>query len=232
MKGSSLEAIPILLELFGHWFSFFYPPLEQVFILPYNPANLNKKKISRRSRKEIQFPADIQELECLVCGRHRYIKGGIAHCMPSFRRGASHGTQRPVVGCYSLSGWPGESQHSAGSRSPRPCFHCQIPIPLFPEVSWEGDAVRDQLARDTYMQAVTLRVLKQRLFSLLPICDLTGRPFFFFFFAVFLIQLITAYRLMTVFCLKQGRWQNALPTLGCLLGWKCSAASCSMAGRS
>lgn len=113
-----------------------------------------------------------------------------------------------------------------------PRVHCQIPIPLFPEVSWEGDAVRDQLARDTYMQAVTLRVPKQQLFSLLPICDLTGRPFFFFFFAVFLIQLITAYRLMTVFCLKQGRWQNALPTLGCLLGWKCSAASCSMVGRS
>lgn len=66
-----------------------------------------------------------------------------------------------------------------------PRVHCQIPIPLFPEVSWEGDAVRDQLARDTYMQAVTLRVPKQRLFSLLPICDLTGRPFFFFFCCVF-----------------------------------------------
>lgn len=161
------------------------PPSGASVYIARQSCQPKQKKISRRSRKEIQFPADIQELECLVCGRHRYIKGRIAHCMPSFRRGASHGTQRPVVGCYSLSGWPGESQHSAGSRSPRPCFHCQIPIPLFPEVSWEGDAVRDQLARDTYMQAVTLRVPKQRLFSLLPICDLTGRPFFFFFLLCF-----------------------------------------------
>lgn len=67
--------------------------------------------------------------------------------------------------------------------------------------------MRDQLAGNTYMQAVILNVPKQLLFSLLPVCDHTGRPFFF---ALFLIQLITAYGLMTVFCLIRGRWQRAL----------------------
>lgn len=105
------------------------PPSGASVYIALQSCQPKQKKISRRSRKEIQFPADIQELECLVCGRHRYIKGRIAHCMPSFRRGASHGTQRPAVGCNSLSGWPGESQHSAGSRSPRPLSDSHSSLP-------------------------------------------------------------------------------------------------------
>lgn len=43
MKGSSLETIPVLLELFGHRFSFLWPHPEQAFTLPYNPTSPNTK---------------------------------------------------------------------------------------------------------------------------------------------------------------------------------------------
>lgn len=69
MKGSSLEAIPILLELFGHWFSFLCSSPEQAFTLPCDPASPNTKIRGRgregKERKPVSTRHSRMTVSCL-----------------------------------------------------------------------------------------------------------------------------------------------------------------------